>query len=480
MKTRGQVSKIEYSIIGLLVVSIGLSGVAIFYTSGLSGDISNVQSGLEDIKTQMEEQPKEEQPTEEISGKLAYLSNWTAGLSRDAINAVIDKFTSKYPNVEIAFEGATTASRAAILASRFKAGNPPEAGNLQHGYATLKYAFAGELVPLDNIVEKNNLNEAIPETVMKSCQWNGHTWCLPWTHVWKNMIWYNIHVVEEAGIETPVEFDSWQDFIDACEQIEQNTDKAGFSIGSRGGVQEFRDFWTITVGTQNGFVRAEKLANGEATVDDIMPTLEVFGSLMEYANEGHGGEHPAQTQGHVATGEAAFGLTGQWGYLYMRDKGLMPQEDFWFTSTPNDVFVSHSSTYYVSKAGRNKEAALALGEYMSSKEGQKTWNQIRNQVPARTDVEINTTPVGESGWDPYVPTVKDKISEAINNNKLIRSGYAVIPDQIRSEWQTILTSFTAGDISAQECAQQLIEIQNNNQEAYVMEINMTEGGPVSP
>lgn len=453
--------------LGLAIVALVLSGTSLAWVSSMEGRLG---------------EPSEDEEPPEISGDVSFISNFTGGVSRASIDNLIVKFEEMYPEVNVVFEGVTTSQRDAILATRFKAGNPPEMGNMQAGYTVLKYAISGDLEPLDDIFEELNLEEAIPQTILNEVKYKGHYYSIPMIRGTQSLIWYNKHIIQEAGIDEPIHFETWDDFIQACKTVEEKTDYDGFSIGSKGGMQEIRDFGMILSCTpediKTGFLRAERMANGRATEQDFIPALEIFGELMKYANANHASQEPAMTQGNVAAGRAAFGMTGNWGYLFMLDKELVPEEDFWFTGIPGDVMVTHGATFYVSKEGANKPAALAFIRWAASKEGQTIFTSIRKLPPPRTDIKMEITPPGELGWDPYDEKLVELLDYAAQEGRTISSIFVILPAPVRVEWMDVLVSFATGELSAEEAAALMIEIQNDYLAEYVIPIDIVEGGPI--
>ena len=77
---------------------------------------------------------KKEKPTDGIGGKLEIFSWWTAGGEAEGLNAIIEIYEERFPEVELinaAVAGGAGSAAKPILATRMIGGDPPESFQAQ-------------------------------------------------------------------------------------------------------------------------------------------------------------------------------------------------------------------------------------------------------------------------------------------------------------------------------------------------------------
>ena len=112
-------------------------------------------------------------PAEEevaLSGGVEVFSWWTAGGEAEGLQAMIDIYNEKYPDVE--FINATVAGGAGseakpVMAARMLAGDPPDSFQVHAGHELIDTWGVGDyLEPLNFIFEEEGWYDAYPEDMI--------------------------------------------------------------------------------------------------------------------------------------------------------------------------------------------------------------------------------------------------------------------------------------------------------------------------
>ena len=237
----------------------------------------------------------------------------------------------------------------------------------------------------------------IQENAIKACTENGQTWCLP-MFVSGMFVTYNKDVFSAAGIEeTPT---TWSQFLEDCQKI-QDSGVVPIAAG-------FQEQWVLFSDEQCDSVvttvkyDAEnriKLAAGETTwVADEGHFSEVLTRMKErfqYVNDDPFGTDWNTAQNMLATGEAAMILNGSWtpsGITAINPDaniGIFPLP---LTEDPEDCKLAlHSSPggFAVYNDSEYKEYALKFLEFLSSPEMGALEQEVKGDISACKDVEVN-------------------------------------------------------------------------------------------
>lgn len=329
---------------------------------------------------------------------------WTAGGEEEAINALIDAFEEAHPNITVRqnpIAGGGGANMRAEIKSMVAAGNPPNSWQLNYGYGMIS-SFAPALEPISHIWEDYPVSEDIK-------QWgtiDGEQYAIPINVHRTNSLWYNVEILEEVGIETPIE--TIDEFMDAMAEIKE----AGYTplaVGHGAG-EEFRwclVFDSLLAGVPSGdYQTVRDYHSGELNVLESEAYREALTLLAEIIESGYiNDDFTALTwdegAGLVAAGDAAFNIMGDWVKGYFTAADLEPNVDFGFMPVPgtSDLYIGHGDSFV---AGELNEATEKWFRFLTSKEAQTAFNPIKGSTPPRVDA-----PLGDNYGEIMTEIIKD-------------------------------------------------------------------------
>ena len=349
--------------------------------------------------------PAAEAPTG-LSGPLEIFSWWTAGGEADGLNAMYKVFGELHPNIEIVnatVAGGAGSNAKAVLATRMQAGDPPDSFQVHAGHELIDtWVVADKMDPVTFIFEENGWFDVYPPGVIDVLSYNGEIWSVPVNIHRSNVLWYNLAIFEENGLEPPATMD---DFFAVAETL-QAAGVTPLALGDNG-------IWTAThlmesvllgvLGSDvyNGLWTGETDWNSPA----VTAALETFARMMDYVNADHAALSWDQAAQLVADGDAAMTVMGDWAQGYFTSLGLKVGEDYGWAPSPGTagVFMMLSDSFGLPKGAPHRDNAVAWLTVAGSREGQDAFNPVKGSIPARTDGD-------RSLYDAYLQAAMDDFS----------------------------------------------------------------------
>ena len=292
------------------------------------------------------------------SGTVNVYHWWTAGGEKDAIEAVIDGFDSVYPDVRAksnAIPGGAGGAMVMKVKVLQQAGKSPEAFQAHPGQEIQPYLDADMLLDLSALWDYASLGDRVMESVAELCTaGDGNQYIVPIGIHKTNVIFYNIHVFEQYGIEIPDHQDiTWDEFWAICDQLAAAMPDGQYPIdlGDRKGWPACQVFENIMLGTDPQIY--QDFINGIYNVEDVTQVLATYARLMDYVAPDHSSRDWYEASGQVVAGTYAMQIMGAWmqplmtslGQVYGEDYGIFtfPGTDGWFGMCIDGFVVSNDS-----------------------------------------------------------------------------------------------------------------------------------------
>ncbi len=165
------------------------------------------------------------------TGALEVMSWWTSGSENSALQVLNDAVKAKNPAITItdgAVAGGAGANVQVALASRLRAGNPPDVWQTFAGAPTKAYANAGQTADVSSVYGKSGLATALAPTILDSLTIDGKQYGVPTGAHRTNVLWFSTKALTKAGITAPTGQYSFDAFI-------ADLDKAGVKVAVKKG-----------------------------------------------------------------------------------------------------------------------------------------------------------------------------------------------------------------------------------------------------
>ena len=369
--------------------------------------------------------------------KLVVYHWWTAGGEKEAIDALFAAYNAHYPDTEI-IENPISGGGGGVLRSQVKtmvmANQSPDTFQLTYGTGMLG-SFAEILEPIDDLFD----NFPVPDMVREMGRVDGHQVSIPLNIMRNNCLWYNQKLVDEIGIDMPLE--TQDDFLAACESV-RNAGYVPFAVGAGGGQQ----FWwgqlteQMIVGVPHGGIDyLDRLYSGDADPANdpaIREMLTFLATLLEkgYINTDYSALTWDQAADLLMTDQAVFYSMGDWAKGHFTSAGWTPKVDFDYQPNPgtDGSFTLHFDGFSLCSGAPHPEEVMKWLEFLTSVEAENVFCTLKGATPPRTDAPI----------DEYDAISKDILADFRDpNTKIGQSIFAQPPEQFLGVFGSMFSAF---------------------------------------
>ncbi len=355
--------------------------------------------------------------------QVEVFSWWTTGGEAAGLQKLIDQFNAAHPDAEVinaAVAGGAGSNAKAVLKTRMLGGDPPDSFQVHMGHELIDtWVTTDFMEALDDVYATYGLNEAFPQGVLDIVSYDGHPWSVPVNIHRSNVLWYNLSVFEDNGIEKPPE--TWDEFVAVAETLKA-AGVTPLALGDNGPWAAAHLFETILASTL-GVEGYKGLWTGETPWNDPKATeaLNTFRTVLSYVNEDHAALTWDQANQLVIDGKAAMTIMGDWVDGDYVAKGFT---DYGWAPVPGTqgLYVALSDTFGLPKGAKNSELTKEFLGVLGSKEGQETFNKLKGSICARTDCDYST-------FDAYLQSSaedwqKDEILPSVVHGAAASEGWA--------------------------------------------------------
>lgn len=319
---------------------------------------------------------------------------WTSGGEKAAIDALVDVFKKKYPDV-VVIQSPVAGGAGYVLKSVMKslvlAGEAPDAFQLHAGYEMKPYVDAGYLEPIDDLWKSEGWENVIPPVVRDMVNWGGHYYAVPVNIHRANVLWYNKKVLDKYGID-PATLNTWDGFFAACDKLKAAGVNYPIAMGGQGKWEIAHALEQILA--SEGIEFYQDLVNGKINDPNnpkLVDALNIFKKYLNYVNPDYAALTWDQAVAKVIRGEAAFTIMGDWanGEFFVANKTF--GVDYGAIPVPGTqgMYGLVIDTFEHPKGVKHPENSIKWLKVVGSKEGQDAFNPIKGSIPARTDADIS-------------------------------------------------------------------------------------------
>ena len=324
--------------------------------------------------------------------KLEIFSWWTSGGEIEALNALLDPFKKKYPDVEVinaAIAGGSSSGgdMKVVLQTRMMGGDPPESFQIHLGGELLdgSYVSADKMEPLDFLYKEEGWDKVFPKQLIDIASKDGKPYSVPVNIHRSNMMWYNKKMFDDIGAKPPK---TWDEFFVVAEKLKAKGLPA-IAISESAAGQAAHVFETVLIANM-GPEKFAGLFNGTTKWDDpaVKTSLEMFKKILGYANPDYLSVGWGDLNDLMINGKAAMMVMGDWTPGVLWSKGF---KDFGWQAAPGNegIYQMLSDSFGLPKNVKNREAAINFLKMVGSKEGQDGFNVPKGSIPARTDADMS-------------------------------------------------------------------------------------------
>ncbi len=412
--------------VGVLILGLALAACAVPQTGGGEEGAAPTQA-----------------PAKEEGAKrqLEIYHWWTAPGEREAADAMFKALHDAYPDIEVIENpspGGGGVNQRVVLQSRIAAGDYPDTFQTLGGAELKNYVDSGVLAPLDDLYAELKYKDVIPGPLYKAVTINGHPYSVPLNMHIQNILYYNLKLFDELGLQPPKNYD---ELVAVCEKVaEAKPDMACIGLGSKekwGDAFVFDSLLLETGGAQH-YVDIYK-GNVDVSNDDAYRTaLERFQTLIPYFNKDHSSLTWDQATALLGSEKAAMTIMGTWAIgALTKGSGWEPGKDFGavtFPQEPERILLFHPDTYGKTVKAPHPTAVDDWLKVVASPELQIPTDVIQGGLFARTDIPADKFP------DPIRQELQKYVAD--NPGKLILDQHgSILPATAQPVYWDILSTF---------------------------------------
>lgn len=327
--------------------------------------------------------------TAETSGETTTIKFWHTwqGLEAEKFEKIIEGFSEVRPDIKVEVLGSTTEEKQLISMT---SGDSFDVGFTMDCIAN-KWASTGALADMTPYMEANGTDtDNYIQTLMELGQIDGKQYGIPFT-MDTYMLFYNKDILAEAGYTEPPK--TWEEFSEMCEAVTQTDSNGDYT--RLGYVPNYPGVTVAAIPYAYGasLYDAETntvLANSPEMVAAMEQKYSLYSGFYDNAKvqkfrSGLGQYQSAENP--FFTGAMAFSIEGEWFPTFIAEYapdlnwGVAPLPSVEGNEENNDAFLQ-CGMLVIPEASKNKEAAYAFIEWLTSDECQVELCAQKGNLPA--------------------------------------------------------------------------------------------------
>lgn len=352
---------------------------------------------------------------DDVSGSLTLWYNTYS--YEKALNAIIEAFNEKYPNVEVEYEIKADGDYDSLLKTAIQSGDGPDLF-WTNGAVTATMNDLAENGAIADLTEKVDYS-FISDSAMDLVKVEDKAYAVPWMNMDTRAVFYNKDIFEENGWEIPKTFSEFEALLGTIK-------KAGITP-----ISLCYDSWCMLFAFEP--ILSAYDAEYSAGLQDYtvkatdQPAREAMQKMADWAKAGYFGDNwfgvtDSSVQNLAfTTGTAAMNIAGSWDIENISMNN--PELNFGAFEIPSEDGVTgmvgtSANGFSVNAESKSMDAAVAFADFCASKEGQTIWVQTLGSVSATPEIE-STSPIAQ------------EITESSQGN-------------VYRSWQNVLSSYSQG------------------------------------
>lgn len=358
------------------------------------------------------------------------------GAEREALDATIQKFNDMQDELQVNLTRLPEGSYNEQVSGAALSGDLPDLLDFD-GPFLYNYAWAGHLIPIDDYVPQEMLDDFLPSIIAQGT-YDGQLWSLGQFDSGL-AIWGNRSYLEEAGVRIPESVDdawTFEEFNDALAAL-QELDQVEYALDVKlnYGQGEWYSYafspiaWSFGGGLidREDYMSADGVLNSEESIE----SMEWFQSAFE---NGYANPSPAGDDSFYGSKTAALSYVGHWmkqphvDGLGRENLVLIPI----FKGPEEHVTGMGSWNWGITSNAENPEAVWEFMEFLLSPEEILRMTDGNGAIPARKSALDQREAYQEGGWlyvfpeqlnsiavprpqTPAYPTITSAFAEAVQN-----------------------------------------------------------------
>ena len=366
-----------------------------------------------------------------VGGELEIFS-WWAGDEGPALEALIELYESKYPEVTVinaTVTGGSGVNAKAVLKTRMLGGDPPDAFQVHAGQELIgTWVVAERMEDLTWLFEEEGWFEAFPNDLFDLLSTEEGIWSVPVNIHRSNVLYFIPENLEAWGVEAP---DTWDAFLEIAPKLVDQ----GVIPMSLGENWTATHLWESVALSELGPDKYGDLWNGELpwTSPEVIQVWELFGDILEYTNSDAPSLSWQQATDMVVEGQAAFNIMGDWASGYMSvTLNVQPITGYGWAASPGTegIFIALSDSFGLPVGSPNRDNTIAWLKTIGGLDGQDAFNPLKGSISARVDSDLSKYDVylQSAASDYQTGQIVGSLAHGVVANERFMNDFATVMD----------------------------------------------------
>jgi glucose/mannose transport system substrate-binding protein len=326
---------------------------------------------------------------------LEVVSWWTSGSEAAALDSLFAAFAQSNPGVDAvngAVAGGAGSNAIVALAKRLQHGDPPDVWQTFAGKAVQGYASRDHVRSVASVFGSEHLDTRMNPVILRSLKRGGQPYGVPTGAHRSNVLWFNKHVLERAGVTPPASGYTLGAFLADLQKVRA----AGAVPLCLGG----KDRFTTVELFENTLLSSIGASGWKDMVGDdlkwrstpVKSALKDFGAMLGYADPQASRLTWDQATKKLASGGCAFESMNDSAFGELVNAGAREGQDFGSTAFPgtDKTFLAVVDVFVAATQAENAKNALAFLAGISKPATQLAFNRSKGSVPVVRDVDVSS------------------------------------------------------------------------------------------
>ncbi|WP_435178938.1 ABC transporter substrate-binding protein [Halorussus sp. AFM4] len=367
---------------------------------------------------------------------------WTGGDGAKAVQALFEGFKQKYPEIEVnqnPVSGGAGQNLKTVIKKRVLNNNPPSSWQAWPGKNLQPYVRANKLKDIgESVWSANGMKDAYLQGPKDAAKPGGKFVTVPINIHRLNNLFYNVEVVEQAGVD-PSSISKPSDLVAAMKTVEEKTDAVGMAHQTKSAWSTGQLWAQVLLGehgeeTYTAFTEGKVEANKAAIKD----SLQIVKDYKNHFNSDAGSITWTEANKNIINGKAAFFHQGDWAAGMYRGQDGFEFGTHWdqvpFPGTEG-VYALNMDSFPFPKNNPSPEATKKFLQYCGSVDAQKRFNPKKGSIPPRTDVP-------KDNFGPFLSRQMDDFANSDAQVPSIQHGLAIPPEPLNG-FGDAMSTFTS-------------------------------------
>ncbi|WP_226929188.1 ABC transporter substrate-binding protein [Halorubrum halophilum] len=366
------------------------------------------------------------------------LHGWTGGDGAAAADALEEAFNEAYPDTGLEMNpigGGGNANLDAVVANRLQSNDAP--GSFANWPGPNLERYEGALGTVDDVWEENGFEDVMVQEAVDLHKQGGSYRAVPLGSHRLNCLFYNVSVVEDAGIDVD-SLDSPSALIGAFETVASETDAVPMTH-AMSGTWTTTQLWAAVMLGVNGYQSYMDFLAGDGDESAVRSAFETTAEMLEnHISDDAASLNLTQSNQKIINGDAAFIHQGNWAAGAFRNAEDFNYEDDWgFKTFPGTegMYTLHFDSFLYPSNNPTPEASKTWLEFVGSAEAQIAFNQFKGSIPTRTDVSMDE-------FGPYLQETAEDFANAEYRPPNLQHGLGATSQTMTALNEVISSEFT--------------------------------------